>query len=257
VAIGWSIDVAAADWIAPRLMGFARGVGAIVPTGFAAYARLLHPVDDQSGAPTRRWADVAEENGRIVHAEMQLHLISTRPGHGPRGGTQSSSDVALGSLPARELDALAAVLGRHTTTPERCWFGVWDGFGQLHGAAVELTSNGRSRPVPPLLPREVLDGPRVRLPNRDHLLATGALAEVASLEEALGGQSPNLWWPEDRAWCVATEIDFTWTYVAGTAELVDDLIACPGLEVLVTEPTHHVTVDSDHLNQALDVLSPG
>jgi hypothetical protein len=26
---------------------------------------------------------------------------------------------------------------------------------------------------------------------------------------------PNPWWPEDRAWCVATEIDLPYTYVGG------------------------------------------
>lgn len=113
----------------------------------------------------------------------------------------------------------------------------WGEVGFGHRASFRC----RGETVPPLLPRAVLDGPRVRLPNREYLLATGALAEVASLEEALGRQSPNLWWPEDRAWCVATEIDFAWTYVAGTTELVEELIAVRALEVLVAEPTHHVT----------------
>ena len=53
MTVEWSADVAAADWIGPRLMPFAEGVGSVVPTGFAAYGRLFHPVDDQSGAPLR------------------------------------------------------------------------------------------------------------------------------------------------------------------------------------------------------------
>ena len=29
-------------------------------------------------------------------------------------------------------------------------------------------------------------------------------------------RSPNLFWPSDHAWCVATEIDLLFTLVAGT-----------------------------------------
>ena len=37
-------------------------------------------------------------------------------------------------------------------------------------------------------------------------------------------QSANLWWPEDRAWCVTTDIDFAWTYVGGDRSLIEELI---------------------------------
>ena len=47
-------------------------------------------------------------------------------------------------------------------------------------------------------------------------------------------QSANLWWPADRAWCVATEIDFAWTYVGGTRAVVDALLADPRLDAVET-----------------------
>ncbi len=37
-------------------------------------------------------------------------------------------------------------------------------------------------------------------------------------------QTPNLWWPEDRAWFVATEIDLAWTYVGGREALIEQLV---------------------------------
>ena len=55
-----------------------------------------------------------------------------------------------------------------------------------------------------------------------------ALEQLRSLPPPY--QSANLWWPEDRSWCVATEIDFNATYVAGTQVLVDALLACEELE---------------------------
>jgi len=69
---------------------------------------------------------------------------------------------------------------------------------------------------------------------------------VASLEPSY--QSVNLWWPEDRAWCVATEIDFNTTYVAGTQRLVDVLLACETLEVYQVELTDGVAYNGDTLN---------
>jgi len=42
-------------------------------------------------------------------------------------------------------------------------------------------------------------------------------------------------WPEDRAWCLATEIDYAWTYVGGPGRLIDKLIADDLLEAM---PVH-------------------
>jgi hypothetical protein len=44
----------------------------------------------------------------------------------------------------------------------------------------------------------------------------------------------GLWWPADRAWFVATEIDFEWTFVAGETALVDQLLTDDRLEVART-----------------------
>jgi hypothetical protein len=44
------------------------------------------------------------------------------------------------------------------------------------------------------------------------------------------------WWPDDRAWCVATEIDLGWTYVGGSAALISDVVANPRLEAQPASP---------------------
>ena len=50
----------------------------------------------------------------------------------------------------------------------------------------------------------------------------------------LGGehQVANLWWPQDRAWFVAIEIDLAWTYVGGPAGLIGQLLAETRIEAL-------------------------
>jgi hypothetical protein len=51
------------------------------------------------------------------------------------------------------------------------------------------------------------------------------------------GQSPNLWWPQNRSWFVSTEIDSVSTYIGGSRRLVDTLQAAPMFEVIEVAPT--------------------
>lgn len=60
--------------------------------------------------------------------------------------------------------------------------------------------------------------------------------------------SPSIVWPDDHAWVLATEIDFDSTLVGGTAELIDELIQKPGLEVLPIRTDADLTWDGDRLN---------
>jgi len=50
------------------------------------------------------------------------------------------------------------------------------------------------------------------------------------------GQCPNLWWPADRAWCVASEIDLLWTYVGGPCGLTSAILADERIEALPAAP---------------------
>ncbi|MDQ6617805.1 MAG: hypothetical protein M3083_24425 [Actinomycetota bacterium] len=61
-----------------------------------------------------------------------------------------------------------------------------------------------------------------------------------------------MWWPDDRAWRVATEVDYAWTYVGGTSHLVDRLLGDERLEALPARLTDQPFYDSDLLNTALD-----
>lgn len=219
---------------------------------FPACARVFHPVDD--GVVRRTWAEIAAENERVAHPEMQFHEISRARGAPRPEGYDMDRRVEWGSLPKPELEVLADLLARHTATPERCWCCVWEGYGQLHGGAAvgQLTRGGKPDPVPPIVPSNVLGGPRVLVPNRSYYLLCGPLADVGDLFDLLRHQSPNVWWPDDRAWCVATEIDFAWTYVAGTVTAIDAVLADRRLEGLPATPSDRFTYDSDVRNAALD-----
>jgi hypothetical protein len=53
------------------------------------------------------------------------------------------------------------------------------------------------------------------------------MADVCSLP---GGWAPTMWWPEDRAWCVRTDIDGCSTYLAASAACISALTSLTTLE---------------------------
>jgi hypothetical protein len=249
-----SVEVTAADWLGPRLRRFGSAVAAVVPDGFPAYVRILHPAQGNDGRPVR-WAEVAAWSGRTMHRMVQFHAIS-RPPPAARTGPApwNGEDPPDGNLPPELLGILCATLAEHTSTPESCWCCLWDGYGWLHGSpSVAVMSPRGSIPVPPAFPAEVLDGPRVRLPGRDYLLFAGSLAAAPRLgwTDPYGfffPQSPNLLWPQDHAWCVASEIDLFYTLVAGSDALAAALVADPRLEAWPVQPADPIAFDSDQLN---------
>ncbi|MEL6982756.1 MAG: hypothetical protein AAFO29_10070 [Actinomycetota bacterium] len=264
----WSTEVAAADWWADRLEPWLDpGIRSIVPSGFEAVTRIFHPIGYADGS-VGTWAELARSTGREAHPWMQLHSIATPLGQPVELPIDHPRDpyVDEGDLPEPPRSTVADVLAGFTTTADRCWFGVWDGYGQLHGSpAVALHTYEQTRwlgrfgragrwrrnrdPVPGLAPSEMLAGPRVRAPGRDYVLLRGPLTAVEPITGAIGRQCPNLWWPKDRSWFLVTEIDFGWTYVAGPEALVEAIEGHDDIEAMRTSLHRPATADSDDRNR--------
>ena len=62
------------------------------------------------------------------------------------------------------------------------------------------------------------------------------------------GHSPSIWWPEDRAWCVATDIDLFDTYVGGSEECIEAVLSNPDLEALLTTLDARLDLGGDTIN---------
>jgi hypothetical protein len=249
-----STEVTAADWLGPRLRRFGSAVTAVVPDGFPAYVRILHPARRVADRPVR-WAEVAAWSGRTMHRLAQFQAISRPVVSAPTGPAPWNGEPPPdGNLPAELLRILCGVLAEHTSTTESCCFCLWDGYGWLYGSpSVAIMGRRGSIPIPPAFPPEVLDGPRVRLPGRDYLLFAGSLAAAPELGWASPGggffpQSPNLFWPQDLAWCVASEIDLFCTLVAGSEALAQALVDNPRLETWRVLPADPIAFDSDQIN---------
>ncbi|HQD71758.1 MAG TPA: hypothetical protein PL177_10840, partial [Limnochordia bacterium] len=72
-------DVEVGRWLALSLEEYwsrtntANYITAVIPKGYAAYARLLHPAYRGSEDRELTWAQVAKLTGRSPHAQMQWH----------------------------------------------------------------------------------------------------------------------------------------------------------------------------------------
>lgn len=224
----WQHNVSAAAWLEERMHPFGQDTGSVVPTGFERYARIFHPIE--RGDTIERWSEVAAGNGRLVHPEMQLHMISAPAGVPSPDARDPGLGFRSGSLRPEERAPLAEHLRTATATPDDCCYCVWEGFGIKDHGVKE----------------------RVELPARSYLFARGPLDDVLRSASQRWDQSPNLWWPADRAWVVATEVDFAWTYVGGSSELIRRLLGDTRLEALVALLSDKPFYDSDILNAALD-----
>jgi len=257
-------DLTPANWIAERLHPFAQDAGAIIPPGFDAYARIFHPASRRVGnaqVPVT-WREIADANLRVHHPQMQFgSLVSIA---GVRGGAFArqpqpglfDSWPRTGSLPLNLARVLVDVVGNYTGTPDRCWFAAWEGWGDFRDGSAALHTLGGSpndalTTLPPGTHREKpTENARLKLPNRGYYLARGPLA--AAIETVYGitwaYQSASIWWPDDRAWCVATEVDFDWTYLGGSTECIAAILSSPDLEVLPARLSDGVTYASDPIN---------
>ena len=212
-------DVSRGVWIsAARRRGERGTVASLVPAVFDAYARVLHPAVRYAGDDDLEvsWAEVAVHNGTSASRLAQWVALT-------RGPVDSQPPVwddgpSEGHLAVPLAARLADVLARHTTTPDDCLFGRWDGFGY------DLAT-------PDVPPRLLLRG------GHDVVLVRGTVADaVRNLAPEPYEQSANLWWPADQAWCVVTDIDLRSTYVGGSSACIAELLRADGIEALATTP---------------------
>jgi hypothetical protein len=232
--VQWQSDLSPASWIGPRLHPFSQDTGSVVPEGFEAYCRLFHPAeihyrrpveDPPSERQTKRWSEIAAENGRVAHSEMQFDAINKGPASVEWSNAGFDYEPWMGSLPSRERAVLIEILRKATASPERCWFCIWEGFGGL-----EVPTN------------------RVHHEHRSYGLYGGEIAMAMISPNPPFDESPNLWWPDDRSWIVATEIDYTWSYVGGSSELIAQVLGSSTLEALPVLLTDKPFCDADTVN---------
>jgi len=250
-------DAGAADWLVAGVRDFDYTVRSVVPTVFDAYARVFHPAERRRGDSVVdvRWAEVASANGRKMHPAAEWGSLT---GSWQLRGQPGLWDAKprTGELPAAVATTVADALSGHTASPEHCWFALSGGREVLDSVLlfhedVPAYERGRyrkawgsRRAAWDRLARS--EAPRFELPDRPMRLLRGGLAALHELYDA--DDPPNLWWPDDRAWCVGSEIDLMTTYVGGTRACIEALLADDRLEVLPVSVEQDVTWEADTIN---------
>ena len=162
----WTADVDAGDWIAAGLdRPWRNTVHDVIPRGFPAYARVLHPVtrerpvDREWPADGDRaaweallseafevdveqvtWDQVAAAFGTVMHPLAQwTRLVRADPRESRFGQPRDVEGWRYDSPREGQLDAaswslLARVLADHTASPHDGGVAVWEGWGGLVGA---------------------------------------------------------------------------------------------------------------------------
>ncbi|WP_312169345.1 hypothetical protein [Microbacterium sp.] len=321
----WISDTSSGDWLRERLDDpWNATMHAVVPHGYAAYARVLHPPTVRSlpdrpmpsydefdamteaerqatfdrivVAPTT-WAETASAFGTILHPLAQWHRIVRAA---PDGDWRASvtpdgrefTEPMGGAISAEMLATIASHLVAHTTTPDAGFAALWEGTGGLLGNLGHTPSRAfftvgddpnhqamldRSVRDPfnnvfrkqtwqdGILSREISEGPRLRLLNRDHVLFHGDVGDFARPDWVLGmpwrdtpaeahgfppaAQSPSILWPDDRAWVLVTEVDYDSTIIAGSAESIAAICADERLEAFAIPENADLTWDGDEVNR--------
>ncbi|QDE36395.1 hypothetical protein FIV50_17365 [Microbacterium foliorum] len=321
----WMSDTSAGDWLRERLdEPWNATMHAVVPHGFPAYARILHPgivrslpdrpvptYDEYDAMPEAErqalfdrfidepatWAETASAFGTTLHPLAQWQRIVRTPMDGdwrtrisPDG--REFSAPTEGELAPEMLTSIASHLIAHTTTPDAGFAALWEGRGGLvghmgHGPSrafytfsddpnhqamldrsVKNPFNNAFRKrtwQEGILSREISEGPRFRLPDRDHVLFRGAIGAFANQDWVLdvpwrdrpgeehgfapSAQTPSILWPDDHAWVMVSEIDHDSTIVAGSTELVAAICADERLEAFLIPENADLTWDADEVNR--------
>ena len=158
-------------------------------------------------------------------------------------------------------DLVGSVGVRHTSTPTLAWFAIWEGHGfgtstrrlawrtpPVDEAERRWREAQRDRQRDAERERNARVGPALAsvpcfdLPDRAYYLVHGPLSAMPDLRypDNDDWRNPDLFWPTDRSWFAATDVDFWSLYVGGSAAFTHELAT------QVSTPCEFVDND-DHL----------
>ncbi len=191
--------------------------------------------------------------GLPAYARLRFLPDPAYPGQGENDAAGSAVEASETELLRRAVDVLAAF----TTTPQQCYFLLWDGWGitPLHEDSGSTPGPGGggdwrrgdgelqleqppSGFQPGLQARREQRSPRlqapvVRLPHRDYYLFQGAAGDLGDWGPALPLRAsedapvPAFVWPGDHAWCLTRDVDPHYAGIGAPQAAIDALMRHP------------------------------
>ncbi len=128
-----------------------------------------------------------------------------------------------GTIPEELVGPLVDVLGRCSEPETEVLYCVWDGWGgSIHRQDPRSTSplRRKRRRIKEVRATSTI-GPILRIPHREYLCFTGEIGDATQSHVHTGYHGASMWWPIDRSWFVATEVDATATYVGSSQECAE------------------------------------
>ena len=231
----------------------------------------MHPVLEEARWP---WSRVAARQGLAMHPLVQWNRLADLDQGVDFADGWRVGQTREGFLDVDLLAGLAGHLRQATGTPDELVVGIWNGWGELNRGWAVYTEDGlgwlaRRRAqreaeaehrasVAPEVRRAARRGPHLEMPGRDYLLFASSAGELRDpswpYRAGIGwtadfpGPMPQLIWPADHTWVVASEIDWDSTIVAGPRALVDAVVADDRFEAFEVDQDGDLTWEGDLIN---------
>jgi hypothetical protein len=226
------------DWAKARLKADPSVVTGNVPAGFDNYFRILHPPRAKTGEYLT-WTDLSEVAGVPMGAMVQWDQIAT--------GLKSTMvftgirPPVLGKMPLSVFEGLIAVLAKSADRSEWVF-----GLSTAHTLLLRPNQNeAHGQNVPASSARSwsaaEISTTRCRLPSGEFALVKGTIESIMDWFGQMAAMEtprivPDLMWPLDGKWFIATGVDFDSTLL-GADESVSRLVThASGLEILKVDP---------------------
>ena len=200
------------------------------------FGNALEPAD---GTASTAWLDDAcQGEWWTVGALIPNHYESVLRVHAPAPCDDWWSAY-------RELfETVTSVGERHTSSPDRAWYAVWEGHGFDSSSAfvawADPPVDEAERRARETERQQVRDAqarqnmairaglarmPRFDRPGRNYFLLTGPVAAVSEIRypDHADWRNTDLFWPDDREWFVGTDVDFWSLYIGGSSSFTDEI----------------------------------
>ncbi len=215
-------------------------VNSLVPEKFESRCRILHPFKNYATDAEMGWQKVATSLGKDLSPETPCSELTSHP----RFKLLELGEPRCGSLAKSVLDALLThIISNNSTDTVMC--AIWSGYGWLQGkfAFAELTRKAPNSLVKQLriqrikLPRSVSGVNWVQhcmeiSPQMQYLVYKGPVGILNAFIDQPFKQTPNFWWPISEQSLIVSDLDLEWTYVGGSALLIDRILNDPRIEAV-------------------------